>query len=152
MSPLRRLERAAVLVSGAAAVLGLLASVGVRLLPMVPAGALAWLSAALGILGAAGGAATVARGEEIDRRRWEIVADSQLTKGEREYAHREAERERRFAATAFFAAPVLLGYWMASQVDVSSAPLAVMQLGLPPLAGFAAGLGVAQLMSKRRRQ
>ena len=58
----------------------------------------------------------MARAREIDRERWEVVDDPLLTSGEREYAHKEAERERRWAGTVFLTAPVALAYWTAYQV------------------------------------
>jgi hypothetical protein len=85
----------------------------------------------------------VSRHRQIDQRRWEILADSALTKGERDYAHREAERQRRVAATAFGAAPVGLGYWMAYQME--AAGFTVFLLPASPLLGFALGFVLPQL-------
>lgn len=154
---LRRYQTAAAIAAGAGLFFGFLASIGLRVLPLLgPAGF--WIAAALLTgAGAAGGWATVARGREIDHHRWQVVDDPFLTSGEREYAHKEAERERRWAGTVFLTAPVALAYWTAYQV----APSAMGQdggsglgntplLALLPLAGYLAGLVLAHLRARRQ--
>jgi hypothetical protein len=138
--PLRRLQTAALAAAGVFLVVGFLASLDLRLLPVGPPW-LAWLAhPLLAVCGAAGGLATALRGREVDRWRWAMVEDPMLTSGEREEAHREAERQRRHAGTVFLAAPVFLGYWLVYQL---AGGLATWLLPASALAGFAIGLLVA---------
>jgi hypothetical protein len=123
----------------AGAALGFLASVGVFVLPPLAPSAVVWLAPTCLLLGLAGGLAARRRGVDIDRRRWEIVADSRLTSGEREYAHKEAERERRLSATALLAGPLAVGYWAAYQAAGDGSTVWTQLLPLWPLAGFGAG-------------
>jgi hypothetical protein len=134
-------QRIGLWVTVAAFLVGLLASIGVYLLPPGdPAIALA-LHPVLGLLGAAGGAATAVRGRQIDKRRGEILEDPLLTDGERQTAHREAERERRVAGTIFLLAPVALGYWSAYQLaGEEGGTLMTYLLGVSPMLGFVLGL------------
>lgn len=132
-------------VAGVSAVLffllGFLASIDVFLLPRgTPAAAWGWHPALL-LLGALGGAAAAVRGRQIDRRRWELLDEPLLTDGERKLAHKEAERQRRVAATVFLLAPVFLGYWMAYQLagEEGGSPLTYLLIA-PPMLGFVAGL------------
>jgi len=133
-----------VAVAGVCGVAGFLASLGVFLLP--PAGpGWAWPAhALLAALGAACGVGTVVRGEEIDRGRWAIVEDPLTTKGEAEYAHKDAESQRRLAGTAFLAAPVFVGYWLLYQLGAEDLPTYL----LPGTALAAFGVGV--LVANRR--
>lgn len=150
--PLRfeRLQAAAGAAAVAGLVLGFFASIGLRLFPVLsPAGF--WVAAALLLaVGAVGGLATVARGREIDRRRWELVEDPLITSGEREYAHKEAERERRWAGMVFFTAPIALAYWAAYQLSADAALGAPPLLALVPLAGYLAGLLTAHGWYRKR--
>lgn len=149
----RRLERLQTAASAAAVtglVLGFFASIGLRLFPVLsPAGL--WVVAVLLLaVGAGGGFATVARAREIDRRRWELVEDPLITSGEREYAHKEAERERRWAGVVFFTAPIALAYWAAYQLSADAALGAPPLLALVPLAGYLAGLLGAHWRYRKR--
>ncbi len=130
--------------------LGFLASIDVFLLPRgLPH--LAWLLHPLIFAGGvAGGIAAQARGAEIDRKRWEIVEDPLLTRGEREYAHKEAERQRRVAATIFMVTPLVCGYWMAYQFAApEGGSLVGTLLGATPLPGFGIGLLVGDRILRR---
>lgn len=138
-SRLDRLKTAAVAVAAVAGLLGFLASLGLRP-PLAPAWAAWLLHPALLALGAAGALVATLRGREIDRWRWRIVEDPLITSGEREEAHREAERQRRHAATAFLAAPVFLGYWGVYQVD---GDMVSWLLPASALVGYGAGFVVA---------
>jgi hypothetical protein len=135
-----RLERASLLLAVVAGALGLATSAGC---PPVRLGDPAWAWALHPLLlaaGAAAGMATLLRGRDIDRRRWEIVEEPRLTKGEREYAHKEAERQRRHSATIFLLGPVLLGYWLAFQFRGQREHFLSDLLILSPLVGYLAGL------------
>lgn len=150
-SPVRRFQTAAAIAGGAGLLLGFLASIGLRLLPLMARPGL-WVAAGtLLALGVAGGVATVARGREIERTRWELVDDPLMTSGERELAHKEAERERRWAGTVFFTAPVGLAYWAANQLVPEAVVVAPPLLALVPLAGYLAGLLAAHAAGRARR-
>lgn len=145
---LQRLQSAAGATAGIALVLGFLASVGLRFFPMLSSAGLWVMAPVLLAAGTVGGAATVGRGEEIDRRRWELVEDPLITSGEREYAHKEAERERRWAGIVFFTAPVALAYCAAGHLPadaVGAPPL----LALVPIAGYLGGLIAAHARRDR---
>ncbi len=150
------LERAQTVAAVAAVgglLLGFLASLGVHVLPLLDRTGL-WVSAvALLAGGLFGGAATVLRAREIDRRRWAAVEDPQVTSGEREYAHKEAERERRWAGTIFFTSPIALSYWAAYQLGADAGLAAPPVLAVVPLGGYLAGLlaATARLRSERPR-
>jgi hypothetical protein len=136
-----RLPAAATALAVACGLLGFLASLELYLLPPFPA-PLVWLAhPLLAAFGAAAGAAAVARGREIDRARWEVADEPLATSGERELAHKEAERQRRLAGTALLAAPVFVGYWLLYQVP--AAGLAAWLLPATALVGWAVGYGVA---------
>jgi hypothetical protein len=139
---LERAQRIAVWVSAFCFLVGFLASIGIFLLPFPGGLDLALpLHLLLGLAGAVAGAATAVRGRQIDRRRWEILEDPLLTDGERELAHREAERQRRVSGTVFLLAPVALGYWAAYQLagDGGGSPAAYL-LTASPMLGFVVGL------------
>lgn len=137
---LQRLQSAAGATAGVALFLGFLASIGLRFFPMLSPAGLWVVALFLLAAGAVGGAATVGRGEEIDRRRWELVEDPLITSGEREYAHKEAERERRWAGIVFFTAPVALAYCAAGHLPADAGAGASPLLALVPIAGYLGGL------------
>lgn len=144
-SRLQRLQRLSWGVAVAGVVLGLAASGGCY---AVPAGGPGWawfLHPLVLVVGAAGGLAAVLRIREIDRRRWELVSDPTLTKGERELAHREAERERRFAGTAFLAGPFMFAYWMLYQASPGEVGVAQGLLPIVCVVGYGLGLLVGHL-------
>lgn len=144
MTRLARLQRAATVVAVIGAALGFATSVGCGVAPPGDPGWARLAHPLLLLLGAACGLATVLRAREIDRRRWRELEEPLLTSGEREYAHKEAERDRRLAGTSFLAAPLLLGYWAAYQLG-GTADLVTGLLPLSPMAGFAAALLAARL-------
>jgi hypothetical protein len=122
LPPLSRLQTASVVLAAAGIVLGFLASLEIWLLPPLGAGWTALFHPLLLALGAAGGTVAARRGRELDEARWQVADDPLATRGEREHAHREAERERRLAATALLAGPVFLGYWLLYQTGPAGFP------------------------------
>jgi hypothetical protein len=117
MTQLERFQKVAFWVAVGCATIGFLTSTGCQMLPDAPRQFLLILHPLLFALGAVFGVAAQWRGEEIDRERWQIVEDPLLTSGERDWAHKNAERKRRGASTAFLAAPLALGYWLAHQIE-----------------------------------
>jgi hypothetical protein len=147
---LERLQTIAAASAVAGLLLGFLASIGLRLFPALDRTGF-WIVAVLLLAaGLGGGLATVARARQIDRNRWEVVEDPMLTSGEREYAHKEAERAQRWAGTVFLTAPVALAYWAAYQLSAEVAFAAPPLLAAVPLAGYLAGLVSAHLAQRRR--
>lgn len=132
-------------VAGGALLLGFLASIDILLFPRGEESA-AWLfHPLLFLLGAVGGLAAAARGRQVDEIRWRVLDDPMLTGGERELAHREAERQRRWAGTVFFVAPILLGYWLAYQfAGEDGGSLVTFLLTASPMVGFLSGLLLTQ--------
>ena len=92
----RRLQRLAKWIAIVAGLLGVLGSVGVGHLPTGLLRLEIW-AVLLAAMGVAGGRFTVLRAGEIEAERWRVLEDEQLTSGEKEYAHRHAEQERRGA-------------------------------------------------------
>lgn len=141
MSRLQGLERVSL---GVAVVCGLLTLASAAGCPTFEVEEPAWawpLHALLLAVGAGAGVATMLRGVEIDRKRWEIVEDPLLTSGERQYAHKEAERQRRAAGTLLLLGPVVLGYWLAYQFRSAQVHVLLTDLlGVTPLFAFLAGL------------
>ena len=78
------------------------------------------------------------------------MEDSQLTSDERDYAHRYAERERRWASTAFLSAPLMLGYWMAYQLEGGGRSLDAQLLPLTAVVGAVIGFAAARLRTRRK--
>ena len=147
MTRLRRLQRASFWMAVICATLGFLASAGCRMAPEIPASGLGVLHILLLVLGGLLGHFSVFRSQEIDQERWHIAEDPSLTSGERDYAHRNAERKRRVASTSFLAAPLMLGYWMAYQVEGEGESLAAQLLPVSALVGAVIGLLTARLKS-----
>lgn len=126
-------------------ILGFAASLGHGPLPPVPAGWTWPLHLVILLLG--GGAAWVAarRQVELDRERFAFADDPHATKGERELAHKEAERAIRLAHTALLALPLALGYWLAYEFAPDATRWA-RALPATALIGFAVG----SLAARRR--
>ncbi len=150
--PLARLQTGAVVVAVVAVVLGFAASLGHFLLPQLASGGgvLAVAHGVLAAFGLAAARAAVARGREIDRARWEYADDPLATADERELAHKDAERERRLAATAFLAAPVFTGYWLLYQV--AGGGVAAALLPASALAAYALTFAVATRRGEPERR
>jgi hypothetical protein len=140
MKPLERLQILAVAVAALSALLGLLSSGGCSPLPQGSAH-WAWLiHLPLFGLGAVGGFLTTRRLKEVEDQRWQAARDPGATKGERKLAHREAERQRRHAGTAFLLAPLGVALWMTYQFE-SQGQFTASDLYLAsPLVGFLLGL------------
>lgn len=132
-----RWQSLALLVAIAGLVLGFLASIGLLLFPVLPPGLLALAHPLLLALGFAGGRCAVVRGREIDAARWAVVDEPLATAGERQHAHKEAERERRVAAAVLLGAPVFLGYWWLYQFGAAGP--GALALPVAGLAGYLAG-------------
>lgn len=144
MTRLERLQKVSFWVAVVSATLGFLTSAGCGPVPEIPDSSVRLLHPLLLILGGIVGYLSVFRGDEIDRERWRIVEDPSLTSGERDYAHKYAERQRRLASTSFLAAPLMLGYWMAYQVEGDGQALAAQLLPVAALLGSVVGVVVAR--------
>ena len=96
--------------------LAILTIVGVRIVPRDVPGLVWALHALVGAIGLLAGIAATRRRAEIDAERWRLVDDPDLTSGEREHAHREAESRLRRASAQFLLAGVTLGGWLAYQL------------------------------------
>ncbi len=127
-------------------VTGFLASLGHGPLPPLPAGLVTPLHIGLGILGLLAGVAAGRRQAEIDAERFEYAQDPHATKGERELAHKEAERQIRSAHMTLLGAPLALGYWLANEF-ASGAPPWARALSASAILGY----GIALLLGRRRR-
>jgi len=139
MTRLERAQRVSFWVAVVSATLGFLTSAGCRMLPEISSSWVGLLHGLLFVLGAVAGFLAVGRGRDIDRERWRVAEDPTLTSGERDYAHKYAERERRVAVTSFLAAPLMLGYWLAYQVVGEGQDLAPQLLPATALLGSVVG-------------
>lgn len=113
---LRRLQSIAVVWSAVFLGLAILTIVGVQLIPRDIPGLVWVLHVLVAAVGFASGIAATRRRAEIDVERWKLVEDPDLTSGEREHAHREAESRLRRASAQFLLAGVTLGGWLAYQL------------------------------------
>ncbi len=115
MTLLATMQRLAFLLGAGGILAGFLASIGHLLLaPLSPVAMTLWLGL-LGLVAVACGVCSALQLRSIERRRWQTVADSSLTSGERQIAHREAEGERRWALLSFLLTPLGFGYWLGGQ-------------------------------------
>jgi len=151
MSALERAQKVAFWIAVVCAALGFVTSAGCGPIPELPGGLARWLHPVLLAMGIVAGLAAAARNDEIDRTRWQVVEDPRLTSDERDYAHRHAERERRWASTAFLSAPLMLGYWMAYQLEGGGRRLEAQLLPLTAVVGSVAGYLVAMLRQRGRQ-
>ena len=145
MSPIERSQKISFWVAVISAGLGLMASTGCSPLPQLPTGAVWLLHPLLLLLGALAGLANVRRADDLDRERWQVAEDPTVSGGEREYAHKHAERERRWAGISFAGGPLMLGYWLAYQSGGSDHRLESHLLPVTGLAGFALGIVLDKL-------
>lgn len=150
MSTLERAQKVAFWIAAVCAALGFVTSAGCGPISDLPSGLAGWLHPVLLIGGIAAGLTAAARNDEIDRIRWRVVEDPMLTSDERDYAHRNAERERRWASTAFLSAPLMLGYWMAYQIEGGGRRLDAQLLPLTAVVGSVIGYLLARMRARRR--
>ena len=148
MARIERVQKVYFWIAIASAGLGVVSSSGCSPLPTFPSGVLWVLHPLLFLLGAVSGALNLRRSEQIDRQRWEVAEDSTVTRGEREYAHKDAESERRWAGVCFAGCPLMLGYWLAYQVMTESGRVEAHLLPVTGIAGFAVGLGIAKTLGR----
>lgn len=113
---LRRLQSIAVVWSAVFLGLAVLTVAGVQIIPQVAPGLVWVLHVLVAAVGFFSGIAATRRRAEIEAERWERVEDADLTSGEREHAHREAESELKRASAQFLLAGVTLGGWLAYQL------------------------------------
>ena len=113
---LRRLQSIAVVWSAVFLGLAILTIVGVQLVPRDIPGLVWLLHVLVAVIGFLSGIAVTRRRAEIEVERWKLVDDPDLTSGEREHAHREAESRLRRASAQFLLAGVTLGGWLAYQL------------------------------------
>ena len=112
----KRLQSIAVVWSAVFLGLAILTIVGVQLVPREVPGLVWALHVLVAAIGFGSGIAAARRRAEIDVERWQRVEDADLTSGEREHAHREAESQLRRASAQFLLAGVTLGGWLAYQL------------------------------------
>jgi hypothetical protein len=136
-------QNVALIVAIGCGVLGLTTATGCTVLPEGDPGAAPWLHLGVIAAGAIAGLCFSFRARGIDAERWRVVEDATITSGEREYAHREAEREKKSAGVVFLMAPLTLGFWLAAHF-FERRVAATDVLSLTPLVGFLIGLGVAK--------
>ena len=149
MSILERLQKSFFWFAVACAALGVASGSGCSPFPELPPSSISLLHPLLLIVGIIAGMLSIGRGDEIDRERWKIAEDPTVTSGEREYAHKHAERKQRWAGISFAGAPLMFGYWMAYQVGVDGDRLYAHLLPVTGIAGFAVGLVVAGKLRSR---
>lgn len=149
MSRLRRLQSWALRTAIVAALLGLATASGCAPGLDLPRASLGLLHPLLLVAGALAGWAASRRMGEIDRERWRVASDPDLTSGERQYAHREAEARRRRAAAALLGAPLLVGYCSSGQIEAATDSLAAQLLGVTALAGGIVGLIAGRRLDRR---
>ena len=113
MTLLAKLQTGSVGLAVAGGVLGFLTAGGCSATPTAPPGWAGPVHLLLLLVSALGGICAAFRIREVETARWQAVNDPLATKGEREYAHREAESQRRWAATAFLLGPIGVAFWLA---------------------------------------
>lgn len=143
MTTLGVAQRVALLLGGTSILAGFLASIGYLLLaPLGLSSIFIWIGA-LVIVAVVSGICSGFRLRTIEQLRWQVVADTALTSGERQTAHREAESERRWALLSFLLLPLGFGYWLGGQ------PTERGSLAWAPAAGLVVYLLAWWLTSRR---
>ncbi len=112
----KRLQSVAVVWSAVFLGLAILTVAGVQIVPRGAPGLVWALHVLVAAVGFLSGIAATRRRAEIDVERWKLVEDPDLTSGEREHAHREAESLLRRASAQFLLTGVTLGGWLAYQL------------------------------------
>ena len=117
-----RLQQVAVIAMFVFGVLALGASTG---LTPIPKGNNAWalfLHPLVLVVGFGCGVATILRVRQIDDERWRLATDDDLTDGERQLAHSNANQEVKVAGTVFLLAALAIGGFFAYQfkLDIPS--------------------------------
>ncbi len=138
-----RLCAAAMWVTAVAGLLGVLAATGASPIPRGTPALAWWLHPLVIAFGTVGGVLSIKRARELDQERWRIVGDSALTSGEREWAHKEAERAMRSAATTLLLSACAIGAWLAYQTRIPGTITAADLLVATPVVGFGLGLLIA---------
>ncbi len=152
MTLLERSQHGAVVVAVIGGVLGLATAGGCSAMPAGPSGLAGLIHGLLFVLGAGGGILAALRIDEVEEARWSAAKDPLATKGEREYAHREAESQRRVASTAFLLAPIGVGYWLAYVFETEE-QFSLSDLFLvTPLLGFFLALLITSRLSSSSQQ
>ncbi|MCB1058480.1 MAG: hypothetical protein KDD11_23500 [Acidobacteria bacterium] len=139
-------ERGALVLAVVAAALGLLTSAGFHVVPPGPPDAAWVVHVGLFLLSLVAGGFGALRHREIEQQRWAVAHDRDATKGEREYAHREAASQRRYSWTVFLLAPLAVGYWMAYVFETPDAITLSDFVLVTPVAGFFLGLYVGGML------
>lgn len=120
--------------------LGLLASTGITPRLETPLLLVLFAYVLLALAGYVAGRLTIERRAVLDRVRWETVESEGLTSGERQLAHREADRQIRLAGVTYFAAAVAPGAWLSYQLRDPNAFAPSDLLILAPVIGFVIGM------------
>ena len=134
---LQSLASVAVVVFG---VLALGASTGFTPLPKGNNSWAAFLHPVVLLVGFACGVVTVLRVREIDEERWKLATDDDLTDGERQLAHSNANQEVKVSGTIFLLTALAFGGFLAYQLKVPDVVTAAEFLIVTPMVGFVAGL------------
>ena len=112
----KRLQSLAVVWSAVFVAAAILAVAGLQIVPRDVPGLVWGLHVLVAVVGFLSGVAATRRRAEIEAERWQRVDDSDLTSGEREHAHREAESQLKRASAQFVLVGVTLGGWLAYQL------------------------------------
>lgn len=141
-TPAARLRRGAFWVTVGAVGLTVLAALDLSPFPTRAPGVAIWFHPLVAVLGALAGWFTVVRARELEAERWRVVADPDLTSGERQYAHKEAEREVRSAASGLLVAALAVAVWLAYQLRIPGEITLADFLVLTAALGYLGGLGL----------
>lgn len=123
-----RLQNAAAVLAGFCVLLAIAASAGLGVIGTFGNAAAIAAHIFLLVFGAICGTLARWRVDEIENERWSHVEDELATQGEKEYAHKEAERGRRAASTLFALAPACLAFWLAQETHVSGDGIRISDL------------------------